>query len=140
MIVADNERAFIASTADIVAAYVSLNRVAISDLPHLIAHVHGALSTLRAGDAVPDERRKPAVPIRSSIKPNYIVCLEDGKRLKMLKRYLMSHYQMTPDQYRQKWGLNSDYPMNAPNYTEQRRKMARLAGLGTKRRKYPAAE
>jgi predicted transcriptional regulator len=97
--------------------------------------VHGALSTLGSTGAAPEVRAEPKVPIRSSIKPDYIVCLEDGKRLKMLKRHLMTHYQMTPDQYRQKWGLNSDYPMVAPNYAEQRRTLAKSIGLGTKRRK-----
>ena len=90
---------------------------------------------LAAPTAAPEVRLEPKVPIRSSIKPDYIVCLEDGKRLKMLKRHLMTHYQMTPDQYRQKWGLNSDYPMVAPNYAEQRRTLAKAIGLGTKRRK-----
>ncbi|HET9355269.1 MAG TPA: MucR family transcriptional regulator, partial [Sphingomicrobium sp.] len=74
-------------------------------------------------------------PVRASIKPDYIVCLEDGKRLKMLKRHLMTHYNLTPDQYRQKWGLAADYPMVAPNYAEQRRTLAKAIGLGTKRRK-----
>ena len=78
---------------------------------------------------------EPAVSVRSSIKPDYIVCLEDGKKLKMLKRHLMTHYQMTPDEYRQKWGLNGDYPMVAPNYAEQRRTLAKKIGLGTKRRR-----
>ena len=87
-----------------------------------------------AGSAA-EAKPEPKVPIRSSIKPDYIVCLEDGKRLKMLKRHLMTHYQMTPDQYRQKWGLAADYPMVAPNYAEQRRTLAKSIGLGTKRRK-----
>ena len=121
-------------TADIVAAHVSNNSVAVNDLPNLINNVHGALSSL-SGRAAPEVKQEPKVPIRSSIKPDYIVCLEDGKRLKMLKRHLMTHYQMTPDQYRQKWGLNSDYPMVAPNYAEQRRTLAKAIGLGTKRRK-----
>jgi predicted transcriptional regulator len=122
-------------TADIVAAHVSNNSVAVNDLPQLIANVHGALAGLGGPGSVPEVRLEPKVPIRSSIKPDYIVCLEDGKRLKMLKRHLMTHYQMTPDQYRQKWGLNSDYPMVAPNYAEQRRTLAKAIGLGTKRRK-----
>jgi predicted transcriptional regulator len=82
----------------------------------------------------PEPRPEPKVSVRSSIKPDYLVCLEDGKRLKMLKRHLRTHYAMTPDQYRQKWGLNSDYPMVAPNYAEQRRALAKSIGLGTKRR------
>jgi predicted transcriptional regulator len=121
-------------TADIVAAHVSNNSVAVNDLPQLIQNVHGALSSW-SGRGVPEARPEPKVPIRSSIKPDYIVCLEDGKKLKMLKRHLMTHYQMTPDQYRQKWGLAADYPMVAPNYAEQRRKLAKAIGLGTKRRK-----
>ena len=121
-------------TADIVAAHVSNNSVAVNDLPGLISNVHGALTGL-SGRSAPETKLEPKVPVRSSIKPDYIVCLEDGKRLKMLKRHLMTHYQMTPDQYRQKWGLNSDYPMVAPNYAEQRRTLAKAIGLGTKRRK-----
>lgn len=119
-------------TADIVAAYVSNNSVAVSDLPRLIANVHAALATLCAAGGEPEVRAEPTVPIRSSIKPDYIVCLEDGKRMKMLKRHLMTDHQMTPDQYRQKWGLNTDYPMVAPNYAEQRRALAKSIGLGTK--------
>ncbi len=130
-----NDDTLITLTADIVAAHVSNNSVAVNDLPQLIANVHGALSGLGSAGAAPEVRAEPKVPIRSSIKPDYIVCLEDGKRLKMLKRHLMTHYQMTPDQYRQKWGLNSDYPMVAPNYAEQRRMLAKSIGLGTKRRK-----
>ncbi len=130
-----NDDTLITLTADIVAAHVSNNSVAVNDLPQLIANVHGALSCLGGAGSVPEVRQEPKVPIRSSIKPDYIVCLEDGKRLKMLKRHLMTHYQMTPDQYRQKWGLNSDYPMVAPNYAEQRRTLAKAIGLGTKRRK-----
>ena len=122
-------------TADIVSAHVSNNSVAVSDLPALIANVHGALSGLGERPAEAPVKLEPKVSIRSSIKPDYIVCLEDGKKLKMLKRHLMTHYQMTPDQYRQKWGLNSDYPMVAPNYAEQRRTLAKAIGLGTKRRK-----
>ena len=122
-------------TADIVAAHVSNNSVAVNDLPNLIQNVHGALSGISRSTAAPEARPEPKVSVRSSIKPDDIVCLEDGKRLKMLKRHLMTHYQMTPDQYRQKWGLNADYPMVAPNYAEQRRTLAKSIGLGTKRRK-----
>src|SRR4029453_4514259 len=122
-------------TADIVAAHVSNNSVAVNDLPNLIQNVHSALSGIVATGAAAESRPEPAVSIRSSIKPDYIVCLEDGKKLKMLKRHLMTHYQMTPDEYRQKWGLNADYPMVAPNYAEQRRTLAKKIGLGTKRRR-----
>jgi len=133
----NNDDTLITLTADIVAAHVSNNSVAVNDLPLLISNVHGALAGLSGGVA-PEIKQEPKVPIRSSIKPDYIVCLEDGKRLKMLKRHLMTHYQMTPDQYRQKWGLNSDYPMVAPNYAEQRRTLAKAIGLGTKRGKRKA--
>src|SRR5215208_8470227 len=122
-------------TADIVAAHVSSNSVAVNDLPNLIQNVHAALNTISDSRSAPEARPEPKVPIRSSIKPDYIVCLEDGKRLKMLKRHLMTHYNMTPDQYRQKWGLAADYPMVAPNYAEQRRTLAKKIGLGTKRRR-----
>ena len=122
-------------TADIVSAHVSNNSVAVNDLPTLIANVHGALNGLGQSVQEPQAKQEPAVSIRSSIKPDYIVCLEDGKKLKMLKRHLMTHYQMTPEEYRQKWGLNADYPMVAPNYAEQRRTLAKKIGLGTKRRR-----
>lgn len=121
-------------TSDIVAAHVSNNSVAVSDLPLIINNVHGALSGL-SGKAAERARPEPAVPIKSSIKPDYVVCLEDGKKLKMLKRHLMTHYQMTPDEYRVKWGLPSNYPMVAPNYAEQRRQLAKAIGLGKKKKK-----
>jgi predicted transcriptional regulator len=134
-----NDDTLITLTADIVAAHVSNNSVSVNDLPQLINNIHGALAGL-SGQSPPEAKLEPKVPVRSSIKPDYIVCLEDGKRLKMLKRHLMTHYQMTPDQYRQKWGLNSDYPMVAPNYAEQRRTLAKAIGLGTKRRKTTKAK
>ena len=120
-------------TADIVSAHVSNNSVAVSDLPLLIQNVHNALSGLNTAET-PNEPLQPAVSIRSSIKPDYLVSLEDGKKLKMLKRHLMTHYQMTPDQYRAKWNLPADYPMVAPNYAEQRRSLAKKIGLGRKPR------
>lgn len=135
----DSQDTLLTLTADIVAAHVSNNSVAVNDLPNLIQNVHGALSGISSAPAAPEARPEPKVPIRSSIKPDYIVCLEDGKRLKMLKRHLMTHYQMTPDQYRQKWGLAADYPMVAPNYAEQRRVLAKSIGLGTKRRRTRAS-
>jgi predicted transcriptional regulator len=122
-------------TADIVAAHVSNNSVAVNDLPNLIQNVHSALSGISGISSAPEPRPEPKVSIRSSVKPDFIVCLEDGKKLKMLKRHLMTHYNMTPDQYRQKWGLSSDYPMVAPNYAEQRRTLAKSIGLGTKRKR-----
>jgi predicted transcriptional regulator len=131
----DYKETMITLTADIVAAHVSNNSVAVSDLPMLIQNVHGALSQLGGTVAEPEVKQEPAVSVRSSVKPDYIVCLEDGKKLKMLKRHLMTHYQMTPEQYRTKWNLPSDYPMVAPNYAEQRRTLAKKIGLGTQRRK-----
>jgi predicted transcriptional regulator len=122
-------------TSDIVAAHVTNNSVAVSDLPVLIQNVYSALSGLSSRPVAPEVKLEPAVSVRSSIKPDYIVCLEDGKKLKMLKRHLMTHYQMTPEQYRAKWNLAADYPMVAPNYAEQRRTLAKKIGLGTKRRK-----
>jgi predicted transcriptional regulator len=129
------DETLITLTADIVSAHVSNNSVAVNDLPTLIQNVHSALTGLGAKVEEPEARPEPAVSVRSSIKPDYIVCLEDGKKLKMLKRHLMTHYQMTPDEYRAKWGLPADYPMVAPNYAEQRRSLAKKIGLGTKRRR-----
>jgi predicted transcriptional regulator len=122
-------------TADIVAAHVSNNSVAVNDLPTLIQNVHGALTGIASAGAAPEAKPEPKVSVRASIKPDYIVCLEDGKKQKMLKRHLMTNHGMTPDEYRQKWGLAADYPMVAPNYAEQRRALAKSIGLGTKRRK-----
>ena len=130
----DLKETLITLTSDIVAAHVSNNSVAVSDLPHLISNVHGALVALGGAPAPVETKQEPAVSVRASIKPDYIVCLEDGKKLKMLKRHLMTHYGMTPDDYRTKWGLPSDYPMVAPNYAEQRRSLAKQIGLGTKGR------
>ena len=131
----DMQETWITLTADIVAAHVSNNSVAVSDLPVLINNVHAALSNLGTPVPEPEIRQEPAVSIRSSIKPDHIVCLEDGKKLKMLKRHLMTHYNMTPEQYRTKWNLPADYPMVAPNYAETRRALAKKIGLGTKRRR-----
>lgn len=128
------DETLIALTADIVAAHVGNNSVAVSDLPLIIGNVHGALSGL-SGKAAERARPAPAVPIKSSIKPDYVVCLEDGKKLKMLKRHLMTHYGLTPDEYRVKWGLPSNYPMVAPNYAQQRRELAKAIGLGKKKKK-----
>jgi predicted transcriptional regulator len=122
-------------TADIVAAHVSNNSVAVSDLPVLIQNVHQALTGIAPSGSGVEEKQEPKVSIRSSIKPDYVTCLECGKKQKMLKRHLMTNHEMTPAEYRQKWGLSSDYPMVAPNYAEQRRKLAKSIGLGTKRRK-----
>jgi predicted transcriptional regulator len=130
---ADTNEMLVTLTADIVAAHVSNNSVAISDLAMLINNVHAALSNL-GNQPEPEEKPVPAVSIRASVKPDHIVCLEDGKKLKMLRRHLMTHYGMTPDDYRAKWGLPADYPMVAPSYAEKRRALAKEIGLGTKGR------
>ena len=123
-------------TADIVSAHVSNNSVSVNDLPQLITNVHGALSGLGGVEApVEEAKAAPAVSVRESIIPDYIICMKDGMKLKMLKRHLMTHHNMTPEQYRTEFGLNADYPMVAPNYAEQRRSLAKKIGLGTKRRK-----
>ena len=135
---ADNQGAedtLLTLTADIVAAHVSNNSVAVNDLPNLIQNVHSALSGISHTAAAPEARPEPKASIRSSVKPDYVVCLDCGKRQKMLKRHLMTNHAMTPDQYRQRWGLSSDYPMVAPNYAEQRRTLAKSIGLGTKRKR-----
>ncbi len=119
-------------TADIVASHVANNSVAVGDLPLLIANVHGALTGLGAPALELEARQEPAVSIRASVKPDYIVCLEDGKKLKMLKRHLMTHYQLTPSEYRAKWKLPPEYPMVAPNYAAQRKELALKIGLGRK--------
>ena len=131
----DTEDTLLTLTADIVAAHVSNNSVAVNDLPNLIQNVHSALAGISTNRSAPEAKPEPKVSIRASIKPDYIVCLEDGKKQKMLKRHLMTNHGMTPDEYRQKWGLAADYPMVAPNYAEQRRTLAKSIGLGTKRRK-----
>ena len=129
---ADVNEMLITLTSDIVAAHVSNNNVAVEDVTALITNVFGALAGL--GQAVPvvEVMPEPAVSIRASIKPDFIVCLEDGKKLKTLKRHLMTHYNLTPDQYRARWNLPSDYPMVAPNYAEKRRELAKKIGLGRK--------
>ncbi len=121
-------------TAQIVAAYVGQNEVAGNKIPDLIRSVYSALSALASGEgAAKQEPAKPAVPIRKSVTPDYIICLEDGKKLKMLKRHLRTTYGMTPEEYRAKWGLPADYPMVAPNYAAQRSQFAKKIGLGRKR-------
>src|SRR4029078_7517423 len=107
----------------------------VKDSPTLMHNVHAALSGISGMSSAPEPKPEPKVSIRSYVKPDYIVCLEDGKQLKMLNLHLMTHYNMTPDQYRQKWGLSGDYPMVAPNYAEQRRTLAKSIGLGTKRKR-----
>ena len=119
-------------TSDIVAAHVSNNDVAVTDLPSLITNVYHALANLGETPVVEEAKPQPAVAIRNSIKPDYIVCLEDGKKLKMLKRYLRTNFSMSPEEYRARWGLAADYPMVAPNYAEKRRDLAKKIGLGRK--------
>jgi predicted transcriptional regulator len=124
-------------TAEIVAAYVGNNTVAQADLPKLIANVYQSLAWVREATAEgkPAEAAelKPAVPVRKSITPDYIICLEDGKKFKSLKRHLRTHYDLSPEQYREKWGLPVDYPMVAPNYAEARSTLAKKIGLGQNR-------
>ena len=119
-------------TARIVAAYVSHHQLPVSELPRLIQSVRDSLQRLTAPaeEAPAKEELKPAVPIKKSVTPDYIICLEDGKKLKMLKRHLMSSYGITPDEYRAKWGLPADYPMVAPNYAKARSDLAVKLGLG----------
>lgn len=127
-----SKETLITLTSDIVAAHVSNNDVAVSDLSNLITNVYSALANLGEAVVVEEVRPQPAVAIRNSIKPDYIVCLEDGKKLKMLKRYLRTNFDMTPEEYRARWGLPADYPMVAPNYAEKRRDLAKKIGLGRK--------
>ncbi|MDN3644967.1 MucR family transcriptional regulator [Pontixanthobacter aestiaquae] len=128
----DMAETLITLTSDIVAAHVSNNNVDGEELPSLITNVYGALAGLGRDEDPVEERPEPAVSIRSSVKKDYIVCLEDGKKFKMLKRHLMTEYNMTPDEYRARWDLPSDYPMVAPSYSERRRDLAKKIGLGRK--------
>jgi predicted transcriptional regulator len=127
--------ALLSLTTEIVAAHVSNNTVAVGDLPILIEQVYKSLSNVGVEPVVQEERPQPAVPIKKSVTPDYIVCLEDGKKLKMLKRHLKTAYDMTPEEYRERWGLPSDYPMVAPNYARQRSSLAKQIGLGTRARR-----
>jgi predicted transcriptional regulator len=122
-------------TTEIVAAHVSNNTVSVSDLPQLINQVYNSLANIGNLPAAPAERPQPAVPIKKSVQQDYIVCLEDGKKLKMLKRHLKTAYNMTPEQYRERWGLPADYPMVAPAYARQRSRLAKEIGLGTRARR-----
>ena len=119
-------------TSDIVAAHLANNAVAAADVPGLITNVYAALANLGGKPVVQETDRQPAVAIRNSVKPDYIVCLENGRKMKMLKRYLHTNFNMTPDEYRARWGLPFDYPMVAPNYAEKRRELAKKFGLGRK--------
>jgi predicted transcriptional regulator len=120
-----------------VAAHVGNNTVPLADLPNLIDQVHKSLANVEKEPAPAVERPQPAVAIRKSVTPDYLICLEDGKRLKMLKRHLKTAYDMTPDEYRERWQLPADYPMVAPNYARQRSALAKEIGLGTRPRRGP---
>ena len=128
----DMSEMLITLTSDIVAAHLSNNNVDVDSVPTLITNVYAALSGLGNEAEKEEPRPDPAVAIRNSIKPDYIVCLEDGKKLKMLKRYLRTNYNLSPEEYRARWGLPADYPMVAPNYAETRRDLAKKIGLGRK--------
>lgn len=133
----EDKPAMIELAARIVAAYVGNNSIAQDDLPKLIADVHRALEQTAAGNAVKDDQAeaKPAVNVRKSITPDYLICLEDGKKFKSLKRHLRTHFNLSPEQYREKWGLPADYPMVAPNYASARSNLAKNMGLGQRRGK-----
>src|SRR5215211_5789009 len=128
---------YIELAADIVSAFVSNNSVPVAELPALIGNVHDALNTLASGSAqqAVEEPKAPAVSIKKSVQPDYIVCLDDGKRFQSLKRHLRTTYNLTPEQYRAKWGLPSSYPMVAPNYAATRSELAKRLGLGQQRRR-----
>jgi predicted transcriptional regulator len=129
----DLNETLVTLTSDIVAAHVSNNDVTVNDLPALISNVYGALAGLgQTAPVVEEVPLKPAVSIRSSVKPDKIVCLDCGMELKMLKRHLMTHHSLAPDQYRARWNLGSDYPLVAPEYAEKRRDLAKKIGLGRK--------
>ncbi|WP_411961763.1 MucR family transcriptional regulator [Mesorhizobium sp. ES1-6] len=123
---------FVSIAADIVAAYVANNPVPVAELPKLISDVHAALQGIGAPAAEPVVKLEPAVSIRKSVTPDYIICLEDGKKFKSLKRHISTHYDLSPDEYRAKWSLPSDYPMVAPNYAAARSVLAKAIGLGRK--------
>ena len=134
-----NAASCIVLTANIVSAYVSNNTISSGEIPALISQVYSALMRVTAGAAVagPAEPLKPSIPIKRSITPAYLVCLEDGKKFKSLKRHLRTQYQMTPDEYRAKWDLPADYPMVAPNYATARSQLAKQMGLGQQGRRSP---
>jgi predicted transcriptional regulator len=129
----------LALTTEIVAAHVSNNTVPVSDLPQLINQVYQSLAGIGKAPTATVERPLPAVNVKRSVHPDYIICLEDGKKLKMLKRHLKTAYNLSPDDYRERWNLAPDYPMVAPNYARQRSKLAKEIGLGTRGRRSSAA-
>lgn len=130
----DSSGSLMELTANVVSAYVSNNPVQIGDLPNLISDVHLALGAMNnSGKTANADPQKPAVPIKKSLHNDYIICLEDGQKFKSLKRHIRTHYNLSPEEYRQKWGLPHDYPMVAPAYAEARSRLAREMGLGRKR-------
>ena len=132
----DDRSELLEMTADIVSAYVGNNSVSATDLPALIANIHAALSQVTGGVVeVEPEPKEPAVPVRKSITPDFLICLEDGRKFKSLKRHLRTKYNMSPEEYRAKWGLAKDYPMVAPNYAKARSDLAKQMGLGQGGRK-----
>jgi predicted transcriptional regulator len=134
----DQASDLLALTTEIVAAHVSNNTVSVGDLPQLINQVYQSLANIGTVPALPAERPQPAVSPKKSVHADYIICLEDGKKLKMLKRHLKTAYNMTPETYRERWGLAPDYPMVAPNYARQRSRLAKEIGLGTRARRQRA--
>ncbi|MBV9826255.1 MAG: MucR family transcriptional regulator [Alphaproteobacteria bacterium] len=131
----DQANDLLSLTTEIVAAHVSNNTVSVSDLPHLITQVYNSLANIGAVPIAPTTRPQPAVSVKKSVQPDYIICLEDGKKLKMLKRHLKTAYNMSPEAYRERWSLPPDYPMVAPNYATQRSRLAKEIGLGTRARR-----
>lgn len=131
----ENREKLLALTAEIVAAHVGHNNVASNEIPALIQSIYKSLTDVGNASGSGSSKPTPAVPIKQSVRPDYLVCLEDGKKLKMLKRYLASHHKMTPEQYRERWNLPADYPMVAPNYARTRSKLAKDIGLGSKTKK-----
>ena len=129
-----NKEEILVLTTEIVSAYVSNNSMGTGELPALIEQVYKTLSGVDSQSSALADRPQPAVPIKKSVTPDYIICLEDGKQLKMLKRHLKTAYGMSPEEYRERWGLPADYPMVAPNYAAQRSKLAKEIGLGTRGR------
>lgn len=135
----DNKNALIDMTAEIVSAYVGNNEITAAELPSLIQQVYGSLADVSQGVTISDnEPLKPAIAVKRSVSSDYIVCLEDGKKFKSLKRHLRAHYDMSPDEYRVKWGLPKDYPMVAPNYAQARSTLAKQMGLGQKSKRKKA--
>jgi len=130
-----NREELLGLTSEIVAAHVSNNTVAVAELPDLIERVYRTLSHVGSDQETRPDRPVPAVPAKQSVTPDYIICLEDGKKLKMLKRHLKTAYNLTPEEYRERWGLPPDYPMVSPNYAKQRSRLAKEIGLGTRSRR-----